>query len=520
MDAKRRGNDASDGDGDGDGSSSNKSIGQTSNSTSGPSPAKRVQVPRACQRCKTLRRGCSEFRPCRRCVDANVANECVGHGGGVGVGIGQPVLVRYASAASPLSLSLALSPSSGGVLVDPVQSMVDLVPPRVIDYCSDRFFERLHPTIPILTRDYVAHLRSLAAVTSSEWRVEAYCVLVAMCAQVLLQAEEPEHLFLQGIIQEKNATYGQIVLDAALATHHSIPRSMKPTFNQCLLTFFLYTCQARLSHHSQAFVFLREATTMFHLLNIEDVDPPSRGLASRLFWVLLISERSHAIRYRRPITLQITSDSPKLDTSDPSLVGFWSLAALFRPIDTFFIALVNREIVATPPSLASLDFVETSVNTALKPAVDLHDTQKANLRITQLWLRIIVWQLRLHSGFLSEGSHQHSLTFQYPLEVAKDLTLSTRDLPLDSIKVHGVGLTEKLFDIASAVVDVLARVPVAPSSPQGLAMGTSPQDDLVYIRRLITKLPSGGDIYDKLIERHVQQAVPRLAQSLSSRDPP
>lgn len=482
MDSKRPGNDVSD-------------------NGRNPSPAKRVQVPRACQRCKTLRRGCSEFRPCRRCVDAGLGDDCIGHSA-------MASLVRYST-----------SPVSPGML-DPVQSMAELVPARVVDYCADRFFARLHPTIPILTREYVAYLRTLAS--SSEWRVEAYCVLVAMCAQVLLQAEEPEHLFLQGIITEKNATYGQIILDVALATHQSIPRHVKPTFNQCLLTFFLYACQARLSHHSQAFLYLREATTMFHLLRIEDVEPPSKALASRLFWVLLISERSHAIRYRRPITLQVTNETPELDTSDPSLVGFWSLAALFRPVDTSFVALLNHEIIATPPSLASLDYVETSVNTALKPTVELHDTQKANLRITQLWLRIIIWQLRLRLGYLSEGSHQHSLTFQYPLEVAKDLTLSTRDLPLDSIKVHGVGLTEKLYDIASAVVDVLARVPVAPSSPQGLAMGTSPEDDLAYIRYLITHLPGGNTIYDQLLEKHIQQALPSpsIEQNSSHREPP
>lgn len=387
--------------------------------------------------------------------------------------------------------------------------MAELVPMRVIDYCAERFFARLHPTIPILTWGFVARLK--ASVYVPEQRVEAYCVLVAMCAQVLLQAEEPENLFHQGIIPQKNATYGNIILDAVLTTHQRLPRHLKPTLEQCLLTFFLYACQARLSHHSQAFFYLREATTLYHILRLDDSDPSSKELAGRLFWVLLISERSHAIRYRRPITLQVTDETPVLDTSNPFLVGFWSLAALFRPIDTSFVALLNNEIVATPPSHAALDVVEAAVNTALKITVELHDTQKANLRITQLWLRVIIWKLRLRLGYLSEGSHQHSLTYQYPLEIAKDLTLSTRDLTIDSIKVHGVGLTEKLFDIASAMVDVLARIPVPPSSPQGLAMGASPEDDLRYLRRLIVNLPGGSKIYDPLLEKHIQQALPSMA---------
>ncbi|KAF5021897.1 hypothetical protein F66182_6045 [Fusarium sp. NRRL 66182] len=457
-------------------------------------PAKRTQVPRACQRCKTLRRGCNEYRPCRRCVDAGFGDQCIGQSG---------------------APSIVLTTRNGPV--DALQQLAELVPGQVIDHCLERFFTRLYPTIPILTREYVLHLRS--ASSSPEWRLEAYSVLVAMCAQVLLQTEEPENLLSQGIIAENNATYGSIIVDHVVASHQSIPRTVKPTLNQCLLAFFLYACQARLSHHSQTFLYLREATTLFCLLRLDDMDSPAKALAHRLFWVLVVSERSHAIRYRRPITLQITDETPELDMNDPSLSGFWSLAALFRPIDTSFVALLNQERFAITPPLSSLDFVETAVNTALKPELQLHETQKANLRITQLWLRMIVWKLRLRLGHLSENAHQHSLTYQYPLIVAKDLTLSTRDLSIDSIKIHGIGVTEKLYDIVSAVVDVLARVPVTPSSPQGLAMGTSPEEDLFYIRSLITKLPGGTSTYEPLLEKHIQQALPSPGPSVAHSSP-
>ncbi|KAM0237854.1 hypothetical protein ACHAP5_008862 [Fusarium lateritium] len=468
-------------------------------------PAKRTQVPRACQRCKTLRRGCNEYRPCRRCVDAGLADRCIGQSGALSILQLQPVHTHY-------------SLRNNGP-VDALHRLTELVPNQVLDHCVERFFARLYPTIPILTRDYVVHLRSASASSTPEWRLEAYSVLVAMCAQVLLQTEEPENLLSQGIIAENNATYGSMIVDQAVAVHQSTPRTMKPTLNQCLLAFFLYACQARLSHHSQTFLFLREATTLFCLLRLDDMDIAAKALAHRLFWVLVVSERSHAIRYRRPITLQITDEAPEIDLNDPSLSGFWSLSALFRPIDTSFVALLNQERFAITPPLSSLDYVETAVNTAIKPDLQLHETQKANLRITQLWLRMIVWKLRLRLGHLSENAHQHSLTYQYPLVVAKDLTLSTRDLSIDSIKIHGIGITEKLYDIVSAVVDVLARVPVTPSSPQGLAMGTSPEDDLLYIRNLITKLPGGASTYDPLLERHIQQALPSPGPSVAHSSP-
>ncbi|KAF6826341.1 hypothetical protein CPLU01_09708 [Colletotrichum plurivorum] len=475
----------------------------TGNKPAAASRPKRAQVSRACARCKNLRRACNEYRPCKRCVDAGLGDQCLGLPG--------PVPLAWVSDGSQ---------AFGHVPHEAVQRMADLLPSRVMDYCVDRFFARMHPTIPILTPEYVARLKVLAG--PSEAGMEAHCLLTAVCALVLLQVEEPESLFLRGLIPEKNALHGRMLFEEALAAHRNFARRSSPTFEQCLLTFFLYACHSALFHHSQAFLFLREATTLFLLLRLNS--EPS-VLADRLFWVLLVSERSHGIRYRRPVTLQITTDSPRAaDGDDLSLSGFWSLAALFAPLDTSFIALLNQEKVATPPSNAALSYVEAAVNAALRwsphPPAELKDTQKANLRVTQLWLRIIIWQLRLRLGYLvaEESTAGASMTYRYPLEVARDLVLSTRDLPTDSIKVHGVGLTEKLFDIASAAVDVLARVPIAPSSPLhhrggvgGAGGGGRPEDDLDYMRRLITRLPGGNSIYDELLEKHIQQAVPSMA---------
>jgi hypothetical protein len=247
------------------------------------------------------------------------------------------------------------------------------------------------------------------------------------------------------------------------------------------------------------------------LFHVPEADEEVRLVARRLFWVTLISERSHAIRYRRPLTLQITSESPGFDQEDEGLVGFWSLASLFRPLDSLFVALHNQETLAMTPSPESLTLIENTLNSALRPGLDLHNTQKANLRITQLWLRVIIWQLRLRLGHLVEESYQHSLTFGYPIEVAKDLVLSTRDLPLESFTVHGVGLTEKLFDIASALVDVMARIPCNSATIRMLGLGTLPEHNLYYIRTMIRRLPGGTSVYDDLLEKHLQQAVPNMA---------
>ncbi|KAI1371412.1 hypothetical protein F4677DRAFT_435551 [Hypoxylon crocopeplum] len=495
-----------------------------------PPRAKRVQVARACGRCRRLQKACSDSRPCQRCVKAGLADEC----GGLLVRPQVPPQTRFSQALrfaeapvhgdanwmdvvapSPPFASLDLPASPQAFISfarESFERKAGLLPPRIVDYCSGRFFERLAPTIPILTPEYVANLRTRAA---SEAGSEAYCVLLGLCAMVTLQVEDPRaNSFGQLITAENNAAYGWLLLEEALAAHRQLTRRSNPSLDSVLLVFFVYACHASLFHHSQAFFFLREAATLFLLVKPEVMDGLSKLLAERLFWVLLISERSHAIRYRRPITLQVTTNGfgqSSFTESDPSLAGFRCLAALFRTLDTAFIALLNQEAVSRVVPLDSLDDVEIAINTALNHSCpdDLLPTQKANLRVTQLWLRIILWQLRLRLGHLSEQSTQSSRTYHYPLEVAKDVTLSTRDLPVASIQVHGVGITEKLFDIACAVVNVLARVPVQMTK-------TVAEDDLKYLRALILELPGGATVYDALLLKHIQQTLPTMVARLEA----
>lgn len=463
----------------------------------GPPRPKRAQVSRACHRCKRLQKGCSEHRPCRRCIEVGLADTCC----------------------DPSPRAVAASHAETRRPASPQASPPALPPAEVIDLCANRFFSALFPTIPIMTEHYVSSLRKKSETPKSH--PESYGAVVALCAMVILKVEAEEGFSFPGIIPERNAAYGRRLFDEAVEIHRRVYPAPALSFDHILFTFFIYASHASLSHHSRAFLFLREATTLFLLFQPGNTtDPETRALADRLFWVLLVSERSHAIRYRRPVTLQVTATTPVPDSGDPSLAGFRCLAALFRPMDTSFIGLVNQEVdpslLPSPPALAR---VETAINRAVDHTADLRDTQKANLRVTQLWLRIILWQVRLHLGHLSDiaaatgpgATTNNSLTYLYPLEVAREATLSTRDLPVPSLAVHGVGLTEKLFDIACALVDVLARIPLARKKEPGATAEVQPEDDLRFLRRLISPLPGGEDIYLDLLLKHVQTTLPALA---------
>ncbi|KAJ2980411.1 hypothetical protein NQ176_g2662 [Zarea fungicola] len=448
---------------------------------------KRFQVLRACQRCKSLRRGCDEHRPCQRCTRAGLQEQCI------------------ASSAPQWNAGFLHEPAH-------VQRRVgQLSQTPMVDACMQLFFQLFYPTIPILTPEFVNRLRVAAASPQNERDLEACSVLVAVCAHVLL------HVDLAGnplpssptMLPDETVITGKSLLDAVLEAHRAVHWHSAPSLHRCLIVFFLYTCQVRLAHHSQAFLLIREATSLWSLLDDKRVDcNSSEPLLDRLFWVLLISERSHAIRYDRSITLHITSRSPDIDVHDTSLTGFMCLAGLFRPIGSAFIAIKNGEVDMSAASPRLLDDAERAIHMAIPQRAVLRDVQKANLRITSLWLRVIIWQLRLRLGYLSETSIHHNHTYRYPLEIGKELMLSTRDLPIGSMHVHGIGLTEKLFDIGSAVVDVFARIPPAPSASDPATTQGLPEEGFLYIRHLIAQLPGGSAVYNELLEKHMNQALP------------
>ncbi len=149
--------------------------------------------------------------------------------------------------------------------------------------------------------------------------------------------------------------------------------------------------------------------------------------------------RAYALQKHRPLTLHATIDLPSV-AEDPSkpIAGFIHLVNLYRPFDDTFIGLWNKS--RTDCSTFWLANLQTQLLQALPAALDGTETQAADLRTSQHWLRTIVWQLSITNGFLSSTSTDSSMTFGYPIEIAKDLVAVTSQLSQRSMEVHGLGL--------------------------------------------------------------------------------
>lgn len=150
----------------------------------------------------------------------------------------------------------------------------------------------------------------------------------------------------------------------------------------------------------------------------------------------------------------------------------------------------------------------------------------ANLRISQLWVRTKLWELFPRFGFLSTESVYECLTFRYPVAVAAELSILAIKLPIASLQVHGVGMvscilfrvwlqltsqTEKVFDIACAVADVLPFIDVSTSQ-----MELGPVDYLTQVVSLLIKLPCGSSKFAPLLFAKINELRPELVHTLSA----
>jgi hypothetical protein len=97
------------------------------------------------------------------------------------------------------------------------------------------------------------------------------------------------------------------------------------------------------------------------------------------------------------------------------------------------------------------------------------------------------------------------MTFQYPVEISRDLIAMTAGFSPHSMEVHGVGLVEKLFDVAYSLTDVLSVSP-PPADP----FAPAPTDYLNQFLFLLSSLRNGDTRFRPLLMAKIHDILPRL----------
>ncbi|OBT74583.1 hypothetical protein VF21_07520 [Pseudogymnoascus sp. 05NY08] len=485
-----------------------------------PTTTTSTSVKRACDACHRRKVKCDGLSPCRNCSSAQLActyNAIPQKKGPKGSRAKVISELREQNRQSALSSKAHARLLAGNAFATPPPLCAPTLAPtpglltsEIVAQCIDFFFVNMYPTIPILHRGKLE-----AQARFADRDTDTYCLLTSLCAFMLIQPGMPVPGDPMGLdsMPGANLMSGTMLMEETIRVRKGYDHLESPTLGSLATSYFLFGCYFGLDLHNKAWFHLREATTLALILGMNkeesyaqfDVIESSRR--RRLYWLLFVAERSYALQRHRPLTLPSTIELPTANDDptehSPPLTGFIHLVTLFKPFDDKFVALWNKTRDDCSP--AYLSALQKQLSDALPAYLNSTESQAAELRVNQQWLRNVVWQLGISNGCVSSGNDNPSMTFQYPVEISRDLIAMTAGFSPHSMEVHGVGLVEKLFDVAYSLTDVLSVSP-PPADP----FAPAPTDYLNQFLFLLSSLRNGDTRFRPLLIAKIHDILPRL----------
>lgn len=170
-----------------------------------------------------------------------------------------------------------------------------LLTPELIDACTEFFFAHMYPTTPILDQTQIRNI--IRDMTHSS---EAYCLVAALCAFMLIQPGIASHVHTQMTEPPGSVTnpkMGNALMEEAIRVRKAGDYIENPTTHTVQTSFFLFGCCFGLNKHNAGWFHLREATALAQILGMQDEstylygDVEENSRRRRLFWLLFVTER-------------------------------------------------------------------------------------------------------------------------------------------------------------------------------------------------------------------------------------
>ncbi|KAL4797917.1 hypothetical protein BDV19DRAFT_377386 [Aspergillus venezuelensis] len=366
----------------------------------------------------------------------------------------------------------------------------------------------------------VVSTNALKARLGDATNTEAYALAAALCAVTLAQLRLPGHTTAQESVILTSADFARECLRLRSEYSHQSSASLE----SLLTSLFLHMYYANVDQTSLATFALRDAVTHAHLLNLGVEQPQNsqieeRQCQLRVYWVLLMTERTFCMQHDLPITLQTIDDLPvpvEDGDSDPALLaGFCHLIRLFTQIDG---PLVQAPYLSPTPiySRSKIGDIQRKLLVAAKGDSNIEEVQMVDIWITTAWLSSLLWQYSASHFMLMPGIEASSDEFfspSYPFVIARNFLSLVCGASLDSIRPHGCGMEIKLYQLANSLIDVLIYVPSLSTTYEGSEWGL--RHALVALERLLAIVAGGRS-------RRLDRLHDRMAQldfsSISERD--
>ncbi|KAK5171705.1 uncharacterized protein LTR77_003341 [Saxophila tyrrhenica] len=383
-----------------------------------------------------------------------------------------------------------------------------LLPPELIATCTDFFFTNMYGTMPIVGRRSIVDM-----ISEMDNNLEAYCLIASLCGYMLIQPNldlKPESLGPMELPAQSTLQLGRILLREAINARKHLDYVESPSIRSVVTSFFLFGSYFCLDLQGTAWFHLREATTLALTTGMHEestyaqLDREGSSRRRRLYWLLFVTERAYALQQHRPLSLHATIDLPTLqaDQVETELNGFLHLVSLFRPFDDTFVGLWNK--ARTGCSTEWLATLQKQLSDALPTYIQSTECQAVDLKVSQQWLRTMVWQLSISHGYLSSRAIEQSMSFHFPIEVSRELVSATSKFSHEAMETHGIGLLEKLFDISCTLADVISYVPYE----QQFFDSYGPREYLHQLMSLISTLRGGQERYMPLLLSKINDTMP------------
>ncbi|THW30325.1 hypothetical protein D6D25_05908 [Aureobasidium pullulans] len=173
---------------------------------------------------------------------------------------------------------------------------------------------------------------------------------------------------------------------------------------------------------------------------------------------------------------------PELDTESQPYVlsAFIMLCRMFR---SFSDASSGARLTADDLTLFNNQLLRI-------PTLTEHhnDLQKADLSVTQQWLRLMFWKLAINKVIMTANTNDDIRSVFFPISLAKDLLTNISAMSIDTLEAHGPGMELKLFEVTNSVADMISLNPRQTTS----ALEIGPQDILVHLATIIGRFRGGN----------------------------
>ncbi|EXK24403.1 hypothetical protein FOMG_18865 [Fusarium oxysporum f. sp. melonis 26406] len=341
-----------------------------------------------------------------------------------------------------------------------------------ISQLVDIFLSRLHLSMPFFKRSYLSdNVRH----GQHERDRQFNALLHSICAYTLFQpiVSEDRHLF------SGRLKLAESVLSCSIALHGCRDFGQEPTIDTVITSFFLFGCQFCRGNHNAALVRLREAQVLAELLHLNDpsgygnIMPGEFDRRVRTVTALIIIDRIYALQ--RATKLQM----PRLMASE-----VMDLHSLINGASSPEEAPEDLAIEGIRQMIDSTDFVDDTVVRCWKNSCQMDpeeqhvtpervtyllarymrplrptsatgtEAQHADILITRHWICSMLWTLSFHHGYTSFSASSKELQPSYAVHIAAETVEACSKFALSSLETHGVGLVEKLFEIAVNLTQV------------------------------------------------------------------